>query len=203
MPGLIPEGYRKNAAGHLVPVESIKEEDLLRDEFVREMIKEARIVAGAVAGFKETLSEEMQAFLDMSAQQYGASLGGVRGNVTLTSFDGRYQILRAVADQIDFNEKLQAAKAIIDDLLREWTRDSRSEIRALIESAFQVDKKGKVNTKRILGLRSLKIEDPHWLRAMEAIADAITVVGSRVYFRMYERDEKGNYQQIPLDFSGI
>lgn len=203
MPGLIPEGYRKNAAGHLVPAESIKEEDLLRDEFVRQMVSEARIVAGVVAGFKEKLAEEMQAFLDMSAAQYGASLGGVRGNVTLTSFDGRYQILRAVADQIDFNEKLQAAKAIIDDLLREWTRDSRSEIRALIENAFQVDKKGKVNTKRILGLRSLKIEDPHWLRAMEAIADAITVVGSRVYFRMYERDEKGNYQQIPLDFSGI
>lgn len=203
MSGLIPEGYRMNAAGHLVPVESIKEEDLLRDEFVRAMITEARILAGVVAEFKEKLSQEMQAFLDMSAAQYGATLGGAKGNVTLTSFDGRYQILRAVSDTLDFNEKLQAAKSLIDDLLREWTRDSRSEIRALIDSAFQVDKKGRINAKRILGLRSLKIEDPQWLRAMEAIADAITVTGSRVYFRMYERDDKGNYQQIPLDFSGV
>jgi len=203
MSGLIPEGYKMNAAGHLVPMEAIKVEDLLRDEFVRQMITEARLLAGVVAEFKEKLSQEMQAFLDMSAAQYGANLGGPRGNVTLTSFDGRFQILRAVSDTLDFNEKLQAAKALIDDLLREWTKDSRSEIRALIDSAFQVDKKGRINAKRILGLRSLKIEDPAWLRAMEAIADAITVTGSRVYFRMYERDKNGNYQQIPLDFSGV
>ena len=203
MSGLIPEGDKMNAAGHLVPMEAIKVEDLLRDEFVRQMITEARLLAGVVAEFKEKLSQEMQAFLDMSAAQYGANLGGPRGNVTLTSFDGRFQILRAVSDTLDFNEKLQAAKALIDDLLREWTKDSRSEIRALIDSAFQVDKKGRINAKRILGLRSLKIEDPAWLRAMEAIADAITVTGSRVYFRMYERDKNGNYQQIPLDFSGV
>jgi hypothetical protein len=203
MSGLIPEGYKMNAAGHLVPVESIKEEDLLRDEFVREMIKEARILAGVVAEFKERLAQEMQAFLDMSAAQYGASLGGPRGNVTLTSFDGRFQILRAVSDTLDFNEKLQAAKSLIDDCLREWTKEGPAEVRALIDQAFQVDKKGRINAKRILGLRSLKIEHPVWQRAMEAIADAIHITGSRVYFRFYERDDKGNYQQIPLDFSGV
>ncbi|MFA5718577.1 MAG: DUF3164 family protein, partial [Desulfobulbaceae bacterium] len=107
-----------------------------------------------------------------------------------------------VSDQLDFNEKLQAAKSLIDECLREWTKDSRSEIRALIDQAFQVDKKGRINAKRILSLRQLKIDDPTWQRAMEAIADAVTVVGSRVYFRIYERDEHGNYRQIPLDFSG-
>ncbi|MFA5719387.1 MAG: DUF3164 family protein [Desulfobulbaceae bacterium] len=198
----IPAGYMQNAMGHLVPVESIKEEDKLRDEFVRSTVTEARMIADVVAGFKRRLDAEMQAFLDMSAEQYGAALGGAKGNVTLTSFDGKYQVLRAVSDQLDFNEKLQAAKSLIDECLREWTKDSRSEIRALIDQAFQVDKKGRINAKRILSLRQLKIDDPTWQRAMEAIADAVTVTGSRVYFRIYERDEHGNYRQIPLDFSG-
>jgi len=199
----IPEGYRQNAAGHLVPVESIKEEDLLRDEFVRSVIEEAKKLSAVVTAFKDRLGDEMQAFLDMSAEQYGAKLGGARGNVTLTSFDGRYQILRAVSDQLDFDERLQVAKSLIDDCLREWTKDSRAEIRALIDSAFQVDKKGRINSKRILALRNLKIEDGTWKRAMEAIADAIKVTGSRVYYRMYERDERGEYRQIQMDFSGV
>ena len=65
-----------------------------------------------------------------------------------------------------------------------------------------MDKKGRINSKRILSLRKLKIEHPTWLKAMEAIGDAVTVTGSCTYFRFYERDERGQYQQVPLDFSG-
>jgi len=199
----VPAGYRKNALGHLVPIESIKEEDLLRDEFVTAAVVEARKVASVVAEFKVKLAGDMEALLDLAAEKYGAKMGGERGNVTLTSFDGRYQILRAVADRLDFDERLQVAKSLIDECLREWTRDSRAEIRALIDSAFQVDKKGRINSKRILALRSLKIEHQTWKRAMEAISDAVQVTGSRTYFRLYERDDRGEYRQIPLDFSGI
>lgn len=199
----VPAGYKKNAMGHLVPIETIKEEDLLRDEFVLKMVNEARLLAGVVAEFKSRMTQELQAFLDMAAAQYGAQPGGMKGNVSLTSFDGRYQILRAVSDQLDFNEKLTVAKELVDECLREWTKGGPAEVRALIDQAFQVDKKGRINAKRILGLRSLKIEHPVWQRAMEAISDAVTVTGSRPYYRFYERDGKGNYQQIPIDFSGI
>jgi len=199
----VPAGYKRNAIGHLVPIESIKDEDLLRDEFVQRVIEQAIELATVISAFKTRLGEDMQALMELAFEKYGAKIGGERGNVTLTSFDGKYQILRAVSDQLDFDERLQAAKALIDECLREWTKDSRSEIRALIESAFQVDKKGKINSKRILALRSLKIEDPVWKRAMEAISDAVTVIGSRTYYRLYERDEHGNYRQIPMDFSGV
>ncbi len=199
----IPDGYKKNGLGHLVPIEAIKEEDLARDEFVLEAIARANHISHVVTTYKLQLADDMQAFLDLAAEKYGATLGGVRGNVTLTSFDGKYQLMRAVSDLFDFNETLQAAKALIDSCLREWTSDSRPEIRALIDDAFQVDKKGKINAKRILGLRKLNINDEKWRRAMEAISDSLTVTGSRTYFRLYERDDGGNYRQIPLDFSTV
>lgn len=199
----IPAGYKRNAAGNLVPLENIKELDLARDEFVLDVVKGAERISALLADFKETLAGDIQAFLELSAERYGADMGGARGNLSLTSFDGRYRVMRCVADRLEFNEQLQAAKELVDQCLREWTRDSRSEIRALIDNAFQVDKKGKINTKRILGLRALKIDDPVWLRAMEAIGDALTVTGSCTYYRVYERDDRGEYQQIPLDFSGV
>lgn len=198
-----PDGYKRDAQGRLVPLESIKEIDLARDALVAEVIKKANQVSAQLTSFKASLAADLQAFLELSAEKYGAKMGGVKGNVTITSYDGKYQVMRAIADQLIFDERLQAAKELIDDCLREWTRDSGAEIRALINDAFQVDKKGRVNTKRILGLRKLKIDHPKWLQAMEAISDAVQVVGSCTYYRLYERDANGNYQQIPLDLSSV
>ncbi|SPW34036.1 Protein of uncharacterised function (DUF3164) [Edwardsiella tarda] len=69
----------------------------------------------------------------------------------------------------------------------DWTEDSRPEIRALIDEAFQVDKEGEVSTGRILRLLRLDIEDSRWQSAMEAIKDAIKIVGSKQYIRVFER----------------
>ena len=199
----IPDGYMQNAVGHLVPIESVKEIDLARDAFVKEMVKKAKELSSTVAAFKRQLAADMDAFLDLSAEKYDVKLGGSKGNINLISFDGRFKVLRDVSERLDFDERLQAAKALVDECLREWTRDSGSEVRTLIEAAFQVDKKGKINTKRILGLRKLEIKHPTWIKAMEAISDAITVTGSCTYYRVYERDNQGEYRQVNLDFSGI
>ena len=199
----IPEGYMENGVGNLVRIEKIKEIDLARDQFVKDVMVKVKAMNGAIESFKKELSGDMQAFLELSAEKYQADLGGARGNLSLATYDGKYKVLRAVADRLDFDERLQAAKALVDDCLREWTKDSGAEIRTLVESAFQVDKKGRINAKRILSLRSLQIEHPTWKRAMEAISDAVTVVGSCTYYRFYERDEEGNYHQIIMDFSGV
>jgi len=199
----IPDGYKQNAIGHLVPIESIKEIDLARDEFVKEVVTKAQALAATVAEFKQRIAADMQAFLDLSAEKYGVTLGGAKGNINLVSFDGRYKVLRDVSERLDFDERLQTAKALIDECLREWTRDSGAEVRTLIEDAFQVDKKGRINTKRILGLRKLEIKHPTWIKAMEAISDAVTVTGSCTYYRVYERNEQGEYRQVNLDFSGV
>lgn len=199
----VPDGYMLNAVGHLVPIESIEEVDLARDEFVKATVEKAKRMSETIRAFKREISGDMQAFIEMSAEQYGADVGGERGNVRLTSYDGRFQVLRAVNDRLDFDERLQAAKVLVDECLREWSRTAGPELRTIVESAFQVDKKGKINTKRILGLRKLKIEHPTWKKAMEAISDAVTVVGSSTYYRVYERDEQGKYQQVALDFSGV
>jgi hypothetical protein len=199
----VPSGYMVNGIGHLVPIESIKEIDLARDEFVKGVVAKAGEVSEILNQFKGQLAGDMQAFLELSAERYGADLGGARGNLSLTSFDGRYKVLRAVSERLDFDERLQAAKELVDACLREWSKDSGPELRTLIESAFQVDKKGRINAKRILSLRALKIEHPVWKQAMDAIADAVTVVGSSTYYRIYERDDEGNYNQISLDFSGV
>ncbi len=199
----IPDGYMQNAMGHLVPIESIDDIDLARDEFVRELIDKARRMSAEVKQFKQQLAGDMEAFQAMSLEKYDVKTGGERGNLTLFSYDGKYQVVRAVQERINFDERLQAAKALVDECLREWSKDAGPELRTIVESAFQVDKKGQINTGRILGLRKLNITNPVWKKAMQAIGEAVTVVGSSTYYRLYERDRQGKYQQIPLDFSAV
>lgn len=199
----IPEGYKQNAAGHLVPIESIQDIDLARDEFVGTMVAKAREFEGVLKAFKAAVRADFQAFVDLSAEKYKVSMGGEKGNISLKSFDGTMEISRDISELIEFDERLHVAKALVDECLREWTKHSDSKIRTLVESAFQVDKKGNVNTKRILGLRKLKIEDEKWEKAMDAISDAVTITGTRVYFRFYERGDQDRMQQINLDFSGV
>ena len=113
---------------------------------------------------------DVAAFVALSAEQYGAKVGGNKGNLTITTYDGRYKVQRQVSETLVFDERLQAAKALIDECITEWTEGSRDEIRALINDAFQVDKEGRINTGRVLSLRRLKIDDERWRQAMLAKA---------------------------------
>lgn len=199
----IPEGYLMNAKGHLIPEDKVKEIDKIRDELVKRMVKHAKALNEEMKVTKRVLFDEFESFVELSAQEYDTKVGGEKGNTSLLSFDGKHKVQLAVSDNLVFDERLQVAKSLIDECLNEWTADSNDNIKALIGNAFQVDKEGKINTRRVLELRSLQISDEKWLKAMNAISDATQVVSSKEYIRVYERDDEGKYQQISLDFSNV
>lgn len=198
-----PAGFREDAKGRFVPLTQIKPIDLARDALVAELVGKARTLSGQIAEFKAAAFADIGAFVELSAEQYGAKVGGNKGNVTLYSFDGRYKVLRAIQDRLVFDERLQAAKALIDECIRSWSEGSRPEILVLVNDAFEVDKEGNINTGRVLGLHRLAIEDPKWLSAMKAISDAVTVADSKAYIRVYERnDASREYVAISLGVAG-
>lgn len=199
----IPEGYRLNDKGHLIPLDKIKEIDKLRDETVKKLVGQAISLQIQMRSIKEQVFGEFHNFVELSAQEYDTQIGGKKSNVTLMSFDGKYKVQIAIQDNLVFDERLQVAKSLIDECLREWTADSNDNIKAIIDNAFAVDKEGKINIRRVLSLRSLNITDDKWQKAMQAISDATQVISSKEYMRFYEQDEHGKYQQISLDFANL
>lgn len=200
----IPEGYMEDAQGRLVPLAMVKDIDRIRDELVKKMVAKACEVKAMLQVFKVAAFEEIEQFIALSASDYDTELGGSKGNVTLMSFDGRFRVTRAVAENFVFDERLQVAKELIDQCLNDWTAQSGPELKALVNDAFQVDRMGNVNAKRILSLRKFNIGDERWLKAMKAIGDSLTVAGSREYVRIYERvQDTDRWEQIPLDVAGV
>ena len=200
----IPDGYMQDAKGALWPIETIREIDRTRDELVHEIVAKARAQSEQLAKFKASVFGDIEAFIQLSGEKYGVAMGGKKGNVSLLSFDGRYKVQRAVSESLAFDERLQIAKELVNECIHLWSEGSRSEIRALINDAFQVDKEGRVNTARILSLRRLEIKDEKWQLAMQAIGESIQVAGSKTYFRVYERvGDTEQYQPISLDIAGV
>ncbi|MBO1856824.1 DUF3164 family protein [Burkholderia cenocepacia] len=199
-----PAGYVKDARGRLVPESMVKPIDQLRDQTINALVEDAKRLQSQMAEFKAKAFGDIAAFVATSLEEYGVTLGGSKGNVTLLSFDGRYKIVRQIADHIRFSEQLQAAKELVDECIRSWTSDADDKVKALIDEAFQVDKEGKVNTGRVLGLRRLAIDDERWATAMRAIGDSIRVTGSKPYIRLYERaGDSDAYVPINLDLAAI
>ena len=200
----IPEGFWKDAKGCLVPESMIKPIDRTRDELARDLVLRAKAMSASLRDFKTTVFNEINAFVDLSAEQYDVKLGGKKGNLTLYSFDGAIKIQVAIAEHMVFDERLQAAKHLIDECIIDWSQGSRDEIKVLVQSAFQTDKEGKINTGRVLALRRLDIRDEKWQKAMQAISESLQVVGSKEYVRFYERiGNTDQYQPISLDVAGV
>lgn len=200
----IPAGYRQDAKGCLIPEALIKPIDLARDQLVRELAAKAQDLSKLIGAFKSESINEIDAFVQLSAEQYNVKVGGAKGNLTLYAFDGQFKIIVAQAERMQFDERLQAAKELIDECITDWSQGSRDEIKVLVQAAFQTDKEGKINTGRVLALRRLAIDDERWQTAMTAIGESLQVVGTKEYVRFYERvGSTDQYQPINLDIAAV
>lgn len=196
------ELYLRDAKGSLVPLTAVKPVDLLIDELVRGIIQRAQVLSDALALFRAESFEQIAALKGLLGQQYGASIGGTKGNMTLSTFDGCQQVKVQVADLFDFGPELIAAKAIIDECLTEWAGGSPPELRAIVNRAFSVEKEGQINRAGLLMLLRVESADPRWNRAMDAIRDSMRTIGSREYMRCYRRPvHDGRFRAITLDIA--
>jgi hypothetical protein len=192
--------YMQSAKGSLVPVETIRPVDRLMDEAVRKILGFAGPLAAEIARFKAHTLNDVAQLQALLAQEYGARVGGEKGNVTLTSFDGCLKVQVQIADLISFGPELQQAKKLIDDCLREWSEGSNANLRAIVDRAFNVDKEGQINRAELFSLRRLDIEDERWIRAMKAIDDSIRILGSKEYVRFYRRSSPtARWEAVSID----
>ena len=197
-----PAGYRTNARGDLVRLENIRKADLASDAFATHLALKGVLINALLAAFRrESLAAIEQHVID-TGNRYGVDLGGKKGNVQITTHDGKYRVQRAHKDLTGFTTEVQAAKALIDRCMRRWTAAGNPNAERLIDSYFRTDKRGDLRTAPLLELLRAEISDePDWQEAMRALRDAIEVTGSAVYVRVYERGPNGKYEPVPLDLA--
>lgn len=192
--------YWTDAKGALIPAELVKASDQLVDGMVRMVMNHAEVLSAQIARFKQHTLDDMADLLAVLFQEHGAKLGGEKGNVTLTSYDGTRQVRLQVQERLTFGPELQAAKALVDAYLTELTTDSGPELRGIVHHAFRTDTAGLVNRAELFRLLRYEIADERWQSAMRAIKDSIRVEGTKEHVRFYRReDARSKWTPVTID----
>ena len=195
--------YYEDARGALVPEEFVKPIDQLRDDVVTRVIGVAQDLKETMQDVKIGVIEDIETFMQIAAEQHGVTLGGKKGNIVLTSYDGRYKVSIVVNDRQSFTEGIHLAKEIIDGCIERWSDGANANLKVLIDQAFALNQSGRMDTRRVLALRKLNIIDEEWNKAMDIIADAVQVDTTKTYFQIHKRDKDGKYNHQNLNFSDI
>ena len=194
-----------NKKGEQVHPDMVPHEEKLKTELVKKLVSQAERGVRLLSSFKEGVVGEIDAYMQMMREKYHLDpMKGTKGNITLQSFDGLAKVTVQVSKLISFDEKLNLAKEKLDEYFLAKTEHADPEIKTLITKVFEVDKKGNVNAKQILSLKSYKITHPIWLEAMAIIDEAVEIVGSKSYIRFHKRDRiEDAWQHISLDFASL
>jgi len=192
--------------GNEVHPDMVRADDKLKHELVYDILKIVHKERDALKKLKSEVIADIGTYMEILRDEYKIEplKKGGKGNLRLESFDGLKKVQIAVATHIGFDEKLSFAKEKFDLYFKEITKDATGDLKTLIMKVFEVDKKGNVNVKQILSLKSYDIEHPLWVEAMAIIDDAIEVVGSKSYIRFYERKSaEDKWKNISLNISDI
>lgn len=196
--------FMEGPGGTLVPAAQVKAEHKLEDELVRRLMAAAEQLHDVMVEFKAKVFDDIDAYAELLAEKYGASVGGEKGNITLQTYDRLQKVQVAIQDRLAFGPELQVAKRLIDECLMEWSADARPELGAIVANAFRTNKEGRVNRGALLGLLRLEITDERWTRAIQAIRDSITVEGSARYVRFHRRRKSvDRFDMLSLDLATV
>lgn len=194
--------YLPGTKGMLVPVANIKAKDLLQHEMVYQLTDYALDLSAEVARFNGHSRADLAQFDALLAQEYGVTRDTeFKGNRTYTSADGKRQVKIAMSDRVSYGPGLQAAKALLDELITENAAGAGPVLTPLVNLAFRVDKEGKVDPNLLRAIKRLEIPDPRWSEIVRAINEAEQPLDSASYVRFYRAGPTGKMELIPLDIA--
>ncbi|MBZ8007882.1 DUF3164 family protein [Campylobacter sp. RM9334] len=200
------KGRWLNGKSEWVHPELIRADEQLKDGLVESILAKVENKNTELVALKDEINNDIESYLDLLLEKYNldARSNAKKGNFTFENYSKTLKIQIQMAEKINFNEKLNIAKAKIDEYLNDIVKDSSEDIKVLINKAFEVDKKGNLDSKKILSLRSYDIKDHRWQEAMEIISESVEIVGVKPYIRFYKRDKAtDSWANVSLDFANI
>ncbi len=194
------DGKWIDSAGNEIPAKYVDKVDKKRDRVVTKLCQQAEKISEKLREFKRKALNEIENYFNWIAEENGVEARTKKGNKWLYDFSRDYRIEIKMAEHIDFDERLQLAREIIANCIKRWSENSDDRIRLLVEDAFKVDKKGRIDKNRIIGLTRLQIKDKEWQKAMKLIKESIQVVGRKAYIKFWKNVD-GEWKSIPLDIA--
>ncbi|MBQ4438069.1 DUF3164 family protein [bacterium] len=193
--------YWVDAEGSLKPETSISPADKKKEELVDAVFEYVAETKTKLETFKYWTQEVVATYVEKQAKK--AKVAGWKGNIRIINYDGTKRICVSKKERMDFNEKLQFAKAKFDEWIIKRTEGADEVLAELVQKAFEVDKEGEINRSFLFRLLRYSISDPDFKKAQELLKQSMQTSGTKEYILFQEKDEHGEWKTITLDFAAL
>lgn len=198
------DGMWTDESGTQIPVNRLTKAEKIMERNAYKLLQGAQKLNADLVAYKKQL-------IDLSNEAYEAFMAEkeaktTKGNFTWYNFNRSIKIEVAISDRIEFDDlTIEAAKARFDEFLKANITSKNEFVKDMILDAFQTERKGKLDVKRVLQLTRYedRINDSLFSEAVQLINEAIRRPSSKTYFRIWLKDEGGKYQNIDLNLSSI
>ncbi len=192
-----------NAMGDVVPVKYVPKYDRARDAVVKKI--HARFVK-ARAALEALVVDCLKDIDSLKAFKDSGAMGGAKGNISLTSFDGLVTIQVKQNYCIRLDERVIKARELMFDYAKKIAGqvegNDGAALLEIIKGAFEANKQGALPYAKVLGLLKLNINAPAWVEAKQLLTDAIKPEkGKRYLHCVVKRDRQHDGQMIRLDLA--
>jgi hypothetical protein len=189
--------------GNEIPAAYIHKIDKQKDATAKKLHAKAVKLSKALQEFKNEALTQCDALYEQMLEENKVTIReNARGGYSIMTIDKAIKVEITISETISFNEKIDFAQSKIKEYLAEKTQGVDNDLQLLVNEAFKT-RKGRLDTKRVIGLLKLNITHRLWVEAMELIKQSIEQNNTKRYMRIWERQQDGGYGNIKLDFASI
>lgn len=191
--------------GISVPVNRLTKAEKLREKSAHQLVKDATNLNARLETFKAQIREICSEVERAAAEDMTVSREALKGNITWFNFDRSIKVERSVSEPMAFDDMtITAAKAKLDEFLNQAIESKFDFAKEMIISAFETTK-GKLDPKKITPLTRYekRVNHPLFSEACTLIQEAIRRPDTKIYYRIWQKDDEGKYKAIELNFSNI
>lgn len=190
----------RDAKGDLIPARYVSAYDKLRDRNVNRIMKRAFALRLDLETFVKTSLELLNG---VSA---AASKHGVRGNFSISSFDGLQRVTIRQKYVIFLDERVIAARdkmfSYVESLLRSVKADDAKALMIILKEAFKVGTNNMLSTSRVLALIKMDIKNKDWQEAQDLLKAALQPQKGKRYLQLeFRPDRNHDYKGVRLDIA--
>lgn len=194
-------------SGVKIPYNRTTRLERLKENKIYSLYRKSKRIEESLMKFKAEIESIVEEIIEAAREANDVKLNG-KGNFTFFNFDRSLKVEVSVNELIRFDDlTLESAKEVLIGLVRNNIQGDDF-ILSLVEDAFQTSR-GRLDTRKILGLKkhTQRIKDKQiraeWEKAMTLIDQAITRPESKTYYRIWAKDQTGEYQNVELNFSSL
>lgn len=191
--------------GQTIPIESIPALTVLCNEMVNEVAARTLETQEIIRVHKELLFKQFWDFLELCFQENNVPLlkEGQR-TIRLTNFAETAKVEYEAKKKLALNDNyFSSAKALLLECVKDWTAQNNAEVKSIVQKIITPDARGRISLYQIIYLANIKSQDERFIRAQNLIKKSLTTQKIQPYLRVYQKNERGRWEQIVLNFSAL